>query len=427
MMSPVRYDPLILRRLLWLRWGVLIGQVVVLWLGNVLGMHLPLGALLMILGLEAVVNLLSMVRVRMLQKKGRTIADVELAAQLLFDIGALSVLLYLTGGATNPFVSFYLPSLAIAAALLPWKRVAGLGLVAFVAYSFMLFYYQPLHLHDPDNAVSAHLGGMWLNFIASAVLLAGFVARLSSTLRQRDAELAAAREQLLRDARIDALGAQAASAAHEIGTPLATIAVVTGELRRDAEHAAHAHAPIGQYREDLQTIEQQLALCKAALGRLQLHGAPQVRSRLGAWLPEFARNWRLRHPHAELQVDAPDQLACTLIDAVAVGQILTILLDNAAQSYDADSSRVRIALCAGIEGAMLYMRVTDDGRGISPEVLALLGRKPVSSTSAGQGVGLFLAQSAAQRLGGRIVWHSTRGVGTRAELCLPYAAGEANV
>lgn len=425
---PQRHDPLTLRRLLWLRWGVLAGQGVILWLGHALGMHLPVTTLLAIMALEGAVNLASMFRLHTLQKNGWQIADGELAAQLLFDVGALSALLYFTGGATNPFVSFYLPSLAIAAALLPWWQVAGLGLAAFAAYSVMLFHYQPLHLHDPDSAVSAHLGGMWLNFIASAALLAGFVARLSGTLRQRDAELAAAREQLLRDERMEALGAQAASAAHEIGTPLATIAVVTGELRRDAMDAAQSGTAIGRYAEDLVMVEQQLALCKAALGRLQGSGASQAPVRLDAWLPEFARNWRLRHPQAELELALPaaEPVGRVMVDAVAVGQILTILLDNAAQSYarrdDGRAVAPWILLDGKADAAMLQLSVVDRGRGMSPALLAQLGRKPVLSASGGQGVGLFLAQSAAQRLGGALTWRSVPEQGTRAELRLPFAS-----
>ena len=426
---PHRHDALTLRRLLWLRWGVLAGQGVILWLGHLFGMHLPVHTLLAIMALEGLVNLASMVRLQALQNKGQSVTDGELAAQLLFDLGALSALLYFTGGAINPFVPFYLPSLAIAAALLPWWQVAGLALLAFGAYSAMLFYYQPLHLHDPDSAVSAHLGGMWLNFIASAALLAGFVARLSGTLRQRDAELAAAREQLLRDERMEALGAQAASAAHEIGTPLATIAVVTGELRRDALDAVQSATAIGAYAVDLVMVEQQLALCKAALGRLQVSSASQAPVRLDDWLPGFARNWRLRHPQAELEL-APPVASTTggaLVDAVAVGQILTILLDNAAQSYAvprADAERVAtvtpwIRLDHQIDDAALTLTVVDHGRGMPAALLAQLGRKPVPSASGGQGVGLFLAQSVAQRLGGGLAWHSAPGQGTRATLRVP--------
>lgn len=429
-----------LRRLLWLRWGVLAGQGVILWLGHALGMHLPVNTLLAILMVEGAVNLASMFRLHVLQKNGWQVADGELAAQLLFDVGALSALLYFTGGATNPFVSFYLPSLAIAAALLPWWQVAGLALVAFAAYSVMLFHYQPLHLHDPDSAVSAHLGGMWLNFIASAALLAGFVARLSGTLRQRDAELAAAREQLLRDERMEALGAQAASAAHEIGTPLATIAVVAGELRRDAMDATQSGTAIRAYAEDLVMVEQQLALCKAALGRLQVSGASQAPVRLADWLPEFARNWRLRHPQAELELALPESGAAgaagnAMVDAVAVGQILTILLDNAAQSYvqsdvpndvhhdDGRSGTPWLGLEVQADAVTLQLGVLDRGRGMSPGLLAQLGRKPVPSASGGQGVGLFLAQSAAQRLGGALTWRSVPEEGTRAELRLPLPSG----
>ncbi|MGD7412428.1 ATP-binding protein, partial [Ralstonia pseudosolanacearum] len=217
-----------LRRLFWLRWSLLATQLILMLLAPLIfGVQLPVVVLLSVMGVHALFNLLTGWQVR----RDRPVRHIEITVQLLVDLTALSALLYFTGGATNPFVSFYLPALAIAAAMLPIAHVVGLTLYALAAYSVMLGNYIPLDLLDQADAVPYHLAGMWIDFVASSAMIAGFTARLSAALREREAELADARERLLREQRIEALVSQGASVAHEMGTPLSTVAVITGELQ----------------------------------------------------------------------------------------------------------------------------------------------------------------------------------------------------
>ena len=138
-------------------------------------------------------------------------------------------MLFLSGGTTNPFVSLYLPSLAIAAAVLPWHLMAWLAAFAVACYAVLGFDSVPLNLDNPANLFDYYRAGMWVNFMVSVGLIAWFVARMSRALRLRDAALGDAQQRLLHDERAVALGVQAATVAHEIGTPLSTIAMLSAK------------------------------------------------------------------------------------------------------------------------------------------------------------------------------------------------------
>ena len=412
-----------LRRLFWLRWSLLATQLVLMLLAPlVFGVQLPVVPLLSVMGLHALFNLLTGWRVR----RNRPVQHIEITVQLLVDLTALSALLYFTGGATNPFVSFYLPALAIAAAMLPIAHVVGLTLYALAAYSMMLGNYIPLKLANQADALAYHLAGMWIDFVASSAMIAGFTAHLSASLRESDAQLTEARERLLREQRIEALMSQGASVAHEMGTPLSTVAVITGELQHDAKQP---DSPLAPYREDLRAIEQQLELCRAALARLQSKpndGAPEP---LGQWLPGFTQTWQLRHPDIRLHTEASPAAQAVELDAVNVGQILTILLDNAARSqHHAGRDLVPLLLTARIDAnpdtprdmpPQIVLSIVDTGLGLPEDLRASLGRTPVPSRHGGRGIGLYLASTTARRLGGTVTLRPNPPQGAIAELRLP--------
>ena len=251
-----------LGHLFWLRNLAIIGQLATIAVVQMFfGVHLPLPAMLMVIGLEVIFNALTWIRVA----RARPETDFELLGQLWVDLGALSALLFLSGGTTNPFVSLYLPSLAIAAAVLPWHLMIWLAAFAVACYAALGLDSVPLNMDNPANLFDYYRAGMWVNFMVSVGLIAWFVARMSNALRQRDAALREAQERLLRDERAVALGVQAATVAHEIGTPLSTIAMLTEELR-DAARSDQGLAP---YSADLDLLEQQMTLCTSALARLR--------------------------------------------------------------------------------------------------------------------------------------------------------------
>jgi two-component system, sensor histidine kinase RegB len=382
-----------LSHLFWLRSLAIIGQLCTIAVVQFFfGVHLPLPAMLFVIAMEVAFNGVTWMRV----EQDRPESDLELFGQIWVDLGALSALLFLSGGTTNPFVSLYLPSLAIAAAVLPWYFTGWLAAFSVACYVLLGFDNVPLNMDNPANLFDYYRAGMWVNFMVSVGLIVWFVARMSLALRQRDHALGDAQQRLLRDERAVALGVQAATVAHEIGTPLSTIAMLTEELR-DMARTDKALAP---YVDDLALLERQISLCTSALARLRSRASSQgSRQAVSEWLGPFVEQWRLRHPHVKFEQigDAPDDLS--LDDTVAVGQILTILLDNAARaSRDYVTLRAYPATRAGF----IDFEVCDAGPGIPASLRNALGAAPVESTQGGHGVGLYLAFSSAARLGGLI-------------------------
>jgi two-component system sensor histidine kinase RegB len=403
-----------LGHLFWLRSLAIIGQLVTIAVVQTFyGAHLPLAAMLTIVALEVLFNALTWIRVARAQPE----TNLELFGQLWVDLGALSALLFLSGGATNPFVTLYLPSLAIASAVLPWRLTVWLALFAVVCYSLLTVSYVPLNMEDPLNLFEYFRIGLWVNFMVSVGLIGWFVARMSRALRARDFALADAQERLLRDERAVALGVQAATVAHEIGTPLSTIAMLSEELRDSARRDPH----LAPYSADIELLEQQMTLCTSALARLRSRATgPTQRQPLDDWLHGFVEQWRLRHPHVRfelMEAEEHKRAGLFLSDPVAVGQILTILLDNAARA-SSDSVTLTTSASRHLGEPVIQFDVRDQGPGIPAALRGSLGATPVDSTQGGHGVGLYLAFSAATRLGGSIELTPASPHGTHAILRL---------
>lgn len=393
-----------LHRLFLMRFIAVTGQISVMGIAqHWLGIELPWIPVFAVVGFEIAFNAWTWWR---MQDK-RPVSDGALFGQLGVDILALSILLYFSGGATNPFVSFYLPALAVSAAILPWHFAVVLAVVSLASYSAMMNDYVPLTLRNEDHAVMYHLVGMWANFALSAVLIVWFVARMSKTVRERDAQLAQARELRLQGERIIALATQAASAAHEMGTPLATMAILAGELKNEANE----NAVLTPYSAEFQMFETQIAVCKTALERMNMDAylketasenpLENLTVHFITWLKETIETWRLMHPSIQIEHaldQLPDHAATYRIShCQVVGQILVTLLDNAAKANTRSNKKVYFSLT--IETGKAIVRIRDEGDGIDPDIHKRLGYEPVRSQFGGKGIGLMLAFSSAQQIG----------------------------
>lgn len=400
------------RRSILLRWWLLLAAAIAVSSApTLLGLALPLAPMLAVLGALAGFN-------AWLQWRSATATAVpasELCGQLCVDVAALAVLLYLSGGAANPLISLLLVPVAVAALSLPGRLTAGVTVLAVLAYTLLTWLYLPLSVGDAERAARLHLAGMWLTFVISAAMIAWFVARMTASIRERDHDLAAAREQALRDERVVALGALAAGAAHELGTPLATIAVVVGELEREPTLDAGARA-------DLAVVREQVALCKGIIsGMAERSGVVRAEQAqwldAAAWLRGVLGRWQAMRPRAGATIRVAGEGAVPrLVSDPALEQAVANLLNNAA---DADGGEIRVEL--DWDPAWLRIVVLDRGPGFDAEVLRRGGREALSGARGGAGIGLLLAFSAVARAGGRIGLDNPPGGGARARIELPRA------
>lgn len=402
------------RRLVWLRGLAIVGQASAIAVATlVFGMSLPLEPMLGILGLLAVLALLSAWRLR----QPWPMSEPEVFAQLAADTAALSGQLFFSGGYSNPFVSLLLLPVILAATALSPRFAWLAALLCAGAYSLLMFWHVPLSAISGADAFNLHLIGMWLNFLLSATLVAWFVVRLAASLRERERELSAARERAARDAGLFALGMQAAGAAHELSTPLATIALTSRELQ-------HEYAGDPELAEPLQTLQKQAERCKTLLTRLTVQagaGRDAEPMPLDAWLGETIEHWQLMCPtvNALVRIDGTRPAPRVRPDPV-LAQALVGLYNNAAEASPAS---VAIECTWGAEN--LNVRVLDRGPGLGAEQAALAGRQAISSKGKGRGVGLMLTHAGVEHLGGTAMLSARDGGGSVASVSVPLSALDA--
>lgn len=406
-----------LRRLVGLRWVAL--AVMTITVAAVRAVYIesleitPLG---WILAVSATLNVWTTWRVRQPQH----VSDGAVFFQLLADTCVLTGVLYFTGGWSNPFVSLFLLPLVIAATVLPQRHAWAMAAATFAAYTFLGIWNVPLphlhHGHGEDAEFGAHVVGMWVSFVLSAGVIAYFVARMAATLRERDLELAAARERGLRDQHVLVLGTLAAGAAHQLGTPLATMAVMLRELEHDADDDP-------ELTTELRRIREQVDACKGIISDM-LAGAGQARGdggrieSLDRFLEDTVGTWQTLRPGIDLalRLDGPVPAPRILAERTLAHTLVT-LLDNAADA--ADASAEGIEMVGTWTPDRLTVEIRDRGTGIAPAVLARAGRQPVSTKSDGHGVGLLIANAALERFGGSVTLANRDGGGTATRVVLP--------
>jgi two-component system, sensor histidine kinase RegB len=401
-----------LRRLVALRNIALACQAFVIW-AAVMQFHvsLPLREFVWLIVGMGVANLLTWLRLL----GPWPVGEPELFGQLLLDVAAFTGLMYFGGGPTNPFVTLYLLPLALTAAALPERYTWGMAAITAVCYSALMFWYEPLpfdHSGHGDNAMQLHVFGMWAGFILSDAMIAWFAVRMAKTLRERDHLLAQARERELKHERVLALGTLAAGAAHELGTPLATMAVLVKDVKPEQPVPA----------EKLRILRGQIDRCKQILSSLSA-AAGQVRAESGQgrpldqYLESVFEKWQAMRPgivvrkHLDGASPAP-----RIVAEQTLSQAILNVLNNAA-----DVSPHDIDVAASWTDIELTLEVADRGPGFDPEIVQGAGDVIVSTKSEGLGLGLFLAFTTLQRFGGAVRLLNREGGGAACRLTLPLA------
>lgn len=383
-------------------------------------MQLAWGILLAIPAALAALSLYTWWRLR----SERPVSNPELFAQLCIDVAALAALLYFSGGSTNPFVSLFLLPLVIAAATLPPAYTWSMAAVTTLCYTLLMKYYVPLplqhgeamdemhgmHMADmpQDTVFNLHIFGMWLGFVLSAAIVSFFVVRMAQAVHERDASLARAREDTLRNERIVALGTLAAGAAHELGTPLSTMAVVVGELQHEPDLPA-------EWRDNLNLLDQQVRNCRRILDKMLDSSQADRTQTVDAFLQHTLEEFRLLRPATacSLRAQACEGRLLQQFDP-ALGPALLNLLNNAA---DASPGQIEVeARCSTQE---LLLTIVDHGPGLTPEVADKAGAAFFTTKKDGRGLGLFLANATLERMGGAVRLYNRAGSGANTEVMLP--------
>jgi two-component system sensor histidine kinase RegB len=343
------------------------------------------------------------------------ITNKEFFIHLLVDIIFFSILLYFSGGASNPFISYYLIPISIAAITLPRSYTASIALIALSGYSLLLIHYIPVMAIAPshmghtmaDN--NLHVLGMWANFAISAAIISYFVSQIATELESQQKKIAEHREQQLENEQLLAIGTLAAGTAHELGTPLNTMRLLVDEMQLQQKA-----------NKDINLLSQQIDQCKITLMQLQStaneSSANQYADQtLHSYFDQLIERWQLMRPELNASVSYAKSklLAPHIRFHPTIAQSILNLLNNAA---DASPSEVEVSISWSDTEVIICIK--DFGEGF--EETKVKNQKPFSSSKTdGLGLGLFLSQNTVTRFGGSISLDKLPEGGTLTKLCLP--------
>jgi two-component system sensor histidine kinase RegB len=398
-------------QLMVLRWIALCGQALAIVVSSALGVTLPLPEMGAVVAALVVLNGLTWMRVR----RAAPAHHYEIATHFALDLAAFTLLLYLSGGATNPFSAIYVLHVVVMALLLPPRAAAFGTSVVIASYALVVRHYVPLRLSSGEPVSGALLTfGDGLSLALTSVVVAWFVVRIVAVLHEHERLLREAARKAQNDEEILKLGALAAGAAHELATPLTTMGIIASEISRAADTPS--------LRRDADALASQVDSCRQTLLNL-LAAANHARAEgggresLDAFVRSLAGRFRRMRPDVDFTFrwDGVQPVPQIYADR-ALEQAVLALLNNAA---DASPNHVRMTALWSEEA--LRVIVEDRGSGVPEHHLANLGRVFFTTKPPGRGtgLGLVLATTALKALGGMLRWTNRPGGGTQAEIVLP--------
>ncbi|MEO1496371.1 MAG: ATP-binding protein [Planctomycetota bacterium] len=422
-----------------LRWVAAGGQLVTIaFVSALVGAGLPTAELLLLVGVTVVSNAVySWWRTRLSPGTPRSVWHTALGGLMLLDLVVLTAMLALTGGPTNPFVVFYFVNLALSAMILPAVWAWVLNGLAILALAMISFSHLPVdELRNPARLesvvaleASAQVGppwatlGVWVAFAAASSVIVNFLTRLNAELRTSNRLRRQAENERARAEKLEALGTLAAGAAHELATPLSTIAVATTEAQRELERGGVGEAAI----DDLRLVGRELARCRSILDRMATDSGQPT-----AGLPERLTAARLVEEVLG-ELAAADRVETLWLDEagglvvlapkIALTQAVRAVVQNAIDASDSANADEPVSIRVDRLAGTVRLAIADRGPGMPPEVLARAG-EPFYTTKApgsGMGLGLFLARSVVERLGGSLRLESPPGGGALVTIVLPLA------
>lgn len=389
-----------------------IAAVICLWQGKV---NLPFTEILIALVILTGVNLLTFSRLR----QSLPVTEVEFFIQLLIDLACLSAVFYFSGGANNPFVSYFLVPICISAATLGSGLTLTIAGLSILSYSLLLFFHVPLPILAPDhhqhgsNSLNLHVLGMWLNFFISAGLITYFIVKMARDLRAQEAQLNRWREDQLRDEQVMAVATLAAGTAHELGTPLSTMKVLISELREEYSDNENLH-------RDLLLLQAQVNQCSTTLRDLVNKAELAKEGKITAesvriYCDNLLDRWKILRPDIKATIEfSATSPSIHAVFSPTIAQAVLNLLNNAA-----DASPDDIQILIEWSQTSIQWTINDNGPGIAEDISAHLGKSFISTKNKGLGIGLLLTQATINRHGGTVSLHNRNPRGTVTQVQLP--------
>ncbi len=404
-------------QLIQLRWLAVFGQVTTIAIVVlVFDIRLPLPQMLAVLACLIAYNISSHLR----WHEQSTVSNTRLFSALLVDVGSLTAQLYFSGGAANPFAFLYLLQVILSAVLLkPWSTWT-IVLITALCLAVLSQFSMPLVLpHEQGHSFSdLYVQGLLICFVLNASLLVFFITRITRNLRAGDAQLAYLRQRAAEEEHIVRMGLLASGAAHELGTPLATLSVILGDWRRMPEFSRNP-----ELQEEITEMQAQLQRCKTIVSGILLsageaRGESSVKTTIVTFLNDLAEEWRSSRPIPSFVYENRIQDDLPVAFDSALKQMIFNVLDNALEA-----SPQWVKLEAIREDGSLKLLVTDAGPGFLPSMLEHFG-KPYQSTKRrpGAGLGLFLVVNVARKLGGTVTASNRPEGGAAVQLTLPLSA-----
>ena len=372
-----------------------------------LGYPVPLFECLALIALSVGVNLWLILRFGAAYRPSSLFA----ASQIAYDCLQLGGLLALTGGLQNPFALLLLAPVSVSATTLPQRATFFLALLAAIIASVVSVWHLPLPW-DPSETIvfnRIYVIGIWVSLICGVVFIAAYTNRVAHEARQIGDALAATELALSRKEQLSALDGLAAAAAHELGTPLSTIALAAKEMRAEAE-------PGSDLADDVELIIEQAARCRAILAKLRNLGSeggdPFAAVPLTDLLAEVARPHEGRGKAILFYYE--DAAGPPPVFQRSVGLLYGLgnLIENAS-----DFARQTVRIEAGWDQTSITVSITDDGPGFAPELIARLGEPYLTSRPrdpqgadahkpGGLGLGIFIAKTLLERTGARLAFQN---------------------
>ncbi|HCK40681.1 MAG: sensor histidine kinase [Planctomycetaceae bacterium] len=348
-------------------------------------------------------------------------------ALMVLDLGVLNSLLYFTGGHTNPFILFYFVNLALSGILLPLKWAWLFNLLTIVSFASLFYFQVPLEeLRQPESLLgigetgSTTLAqkGLLVALVTCSTVIVYFVTRLTTELKLRDQALRRSEIRQARSEKWESLGTLAAGAAHELATPLTTIAVISKELERELELANASDTVIGDFR----VLREELDRCRGILDRMSTdagHVTTEIPSTIHVEVLFRQILGGLSGALGQVNLLMADEAksASVVVPSQSFGMALRGIIQNALDASQEDPVELSVAVTRD----HLLIRVCDHGIGMSQDVLERADEPFFSTKEAGRGMGLgrFLARSVIERLGGSFATKSTPNVGTEVTVRIP--------